>query len=90
MEHDGFYIDSPHFAKKRAEIIAENVKENFEKYFLDPGTPDQTESFRKLVSQYAQCPLDWVKVTRCEDGFDISILPDLPMELYSMEVSLET
>lgn len=90
MEHKGFYIDLPCFAKKRAEIIAEDVKENFEKYFLTSEAPDQLESFRKLVSQYAQCPLEWVKVSRGENGFDVSISPDVPMESWSMEVSCET
>lgn len=89
-EHDGVYIDSPCFAKKRAEYVAEDVKKNFEKYFLTPGSPDQMESFRVLVSQYAQCPLDWVKVTLGESGFDILISPDVPMECLSMEVGRET
>jgi hypothetical protein len=96
-ERDGFYIDSPYFAQKRAEaavsfmqLIAENVKETYEKYFLTPGSQNQMESFRVLVSQYAQCPLDWVKVIRGENGFDVSISPDVPMEDLSMEVTCET
>lgn len=89
-EHDGIYIDSPYFAQKRAEYIADGVKRNFEKYFLMPGSTDQIESFRILVSQYCKCPLNWVKVSRGKDGFDILISPDVPMELLSMEVSRET
>lgn len=95
-ERDGVYIDSPYFAQKRAEaavsfmqLIADNIKETYEKYSLMPGSPDQMESFRMLIAQRAQCPLNWVKVTRVENGFDISISPDLPMESVSMEVICE-
>lgn len=96
-ERDGVYIDSPYFAQKRAEaavsfmqLIADNIKETYEKYFLIPGSPDQMESFRMLIAQRAKCPLTWVKVSRGENGFDVSISPDVPMEDLSMEVTCET
>lgn len=96
-ERDGVYIDSPYFAQKRAEaavsfmqLIADNIKETYEKYSLMPGSPDQMESFRMLIAQRAKCPLPWVKVVRGENGFDVSISPDVPMEDLSMEVTCET
>lgn len=90
MERDGFYIDSPYFAKKRAEIVAINVKETIEKFFLNPGKPDQLESLRDLISRYVQCPVECVTITKVENGFDVSISPEFPTESLSMEVTFET
>ena len=90
MERDGFYIGVPDLVKKTAESIANNVSAAFGTYFLDPGSPEQLEMLRGLIAQYAQCPLEWVKVVRGENGFDVSISPDVPMEDLSMEVTCET
>nr|DAW43779.1 MAG TPA: hypothetical protein [Caudoviricetes sp.] len=87
-KHEGVYITVPELEKKRIQFVADDVIEMFGKYFSDPGTSEQMESLKKLIARYAQCPESWIEVFIDEEGYHITVKPDIPIESASMEVTL--
>lgn len=84
--HEGVYITDPEMEKMRIQFVTDDVIEAFGKYFYDPGTPEQLESLRKLIAQYAKCPENWLEISADEEGYHIIVKPDIPIESVSMEV----